>query len=83
MKKRYRLETIRNETISHVGKNENYIDINRVPHNEFATLVFVLGRAGDILHRCVSQTLENARLVVFYLTSCRVVLKVENLFAAS
>ena len=47
--------------------SENYIDINRVPHNEFATFIFALGRAGSILHRCVLQTLENARLVLFIL----------------
>ena len=63
--------------------DENYIDINRVPHNEFATFVVVLGRAGAIFHRCVLQTLENTRLVLFYITSYSVVLKVENHFIAS
>ena len=47
--------------------NENYIDINRVPHNEFATFVFVVGRAGAILHRFVSQTLETQGLYSFIL----------------
>ena len=47
--------------------DENYIDINRVPHNEFATFVVVLGRAAAILHRCVLQTLENTSLVLFYI----------------
>ena len=63
--------------------NENYIDINRVPLNEFATFVVVLGRAGAIFHRCVLQTLENTRLVLFYITSCSLVLKVEYQFTAS
>ena len=63
--------------------DENYIDINRVPHNEFATFVVVLGRAAAILHRCVLQTLENTRLVLFYITSCSLVLKVEYQFTAS
>ena len=83
-KKRNRSETIRNETtLAMLEINENYIDINRVPHNEFATFVVVLGRAGAILHRCVLQTLENTRLVLFYITSYSVVLKVENHFIAS